>query len=328
MKGGPDGDIDPRAVEVEAMSWVLRLYAADMSDADTDEMLRWRAQHPAHAVALSNAVKLRRRIAGAWDAMDREDAARAAVPPLRRAPPRIGRRAFMGGALAASVGAVALVRPPLGLWPSLAELRSDYRTGTGERRTVEVAQGIKIELNTRTSVARRPDAKALRLELVEGEIAVDAAHRSLAVAIQTGAGEVIAERARFGVRLVEAGTCVTCMAGDVLIRDRQQRAATIAAGEQLTFDGETRPTARRVDVESAEAWRRGLLVFYDEPLGNVVREINRYRPGRIVLTNEKLAALPISGTFQVARLDRAVAQLKLVSRAEATNLPGGIVLLG
>ena len=324
----PDDSSDRRAVEREALSWVFRLHMGDMSEEDTDAMLQWRARNPVHAQALSDAVKLRQRLVGAAGAIVREDAASMHQTPIRSAQPRMARRAFVGGALAASIGAVALVRPPLGLWPSLAELGADYRTGTGERRTVALARGVTIELNTRTSIERREDPRALRVALIEGEIAVDASHPSMAVAVQTDAGEVLAQDARFAVRLVDVGTCVTCMDGRIAVLDRRRRSASVAAGEQLTFDGRSDPATERVNVENAQAWRRGLLVFNGEPLEDVVREINRYRPGRIILTNDKLAAFPVSGTFQLARLDRAVAQIQQVAGAGATKLPGGVVLLG
>lgn len=323
----PDDSLDRQAAAREALFWVFRLRSGEMTEDDTAALLQWRARHPAHAQALSDAVKLRRRLADAAVAIAEEK--RDATGPARnRRPILLGRRAFVGGALAASVGAVALVRPPLGLWPSLAEFGADYRTRTGERRTVELAQGVTVELNTRTSIARRGDPQDVRFELVEGEIAVEATHPAHAVAIQTGAGQVLASRARFNVRLIDAGTCVTCVMGSLSVLDRRAHAVTLTAGEQLTFDGRTEPVVVRVDLAGAEAWRRGLLVFNDRPLSEVISEINRYRSGRIILTNAALASFPITGTFQLARLDRAVAQIQQVAGAGATSLPGGVVLLG
>ena len=74
----------------------------------------------------------------------------------------VGRRATMsrrallagGGALAASVAAYAVMKPPLDLWPSFDELRADYRTATGEQRRVTVAD-VDVRLNTQTSIASR-----------------------------------------------------------------------------------------------------------------------------------------------------------------------------
>ena len=48
------------------------------------------------------------------------------------------------------------LKPPLGLWPSLSELGADYRTGTGEQRTIAFAGDVQIALNTQTSLTIRP----------------------------------------------------------------------------------------------------------------------------------------------------------------------------
>ena len=64
---------------------------------------------------------------------------------------------------------MAEMRPPLDLWPSLADLASDYRTGTGERRNVDIG-GVSVELNTRSSLNVLPvDGSIRRFELVAGE---------------------------------------------------------------------------------------------------------------------------------------------------------------
>src|SRR5262249_58154354 len=97
--------------------------------------------------------------------------------PLRQARRgHIGRRAFMGGAIAASAAAAYVaIRPPLELWPSLSELAADYRTAPGEQRSIVLAGGASVELNTRTSIVLRPSTEATeRIELISGETAVAA----------------------------------------------------------------------------------------------------------------------------------------------------------
>ena len=53
---------------------------------------------------------------------------------------------------------------------------ADYRTGTGERRTVTLADGSELTLNTRTSVDVSMDPTRRLLVLREGEILVQTAH--------------------------------------------------------------------------------------------------------------------------------------------------------
>lgn len=241
----------------------------------------------------------------------------------------MARRGFLvgGGAVAASVAAAAVVRPPLGLWPSLADLRADYRTKTGERRTIALAQGLSVELNTRTSLARRGGEGAWRLALISGEVAVDAQGLAEPVAVMTGEGAAMATRGRFAVRLEGGETCVTCFAGQVAVTDAQGRRAALDEGGRIILGRAGAGRVDRVDVAQAEAWRRGELVFMGQPLREVVDEINRYRPGKIMLAKASLGGIPVNAVFRINGLDRAVTQISEVANATVTSLPGGVVLL-
>ena len=53
-----------------------------------------------------------------------------------------------------------------------------------------------------------------------------------------------------------------------------------------------------VDVEKQVSWRTGRLIFSDEPLGDVVEELNRHSDRKIVLADPTLADLRVSGVFR------------------------------
>ena len=52
-----------------------------------------------------------------------------------------------------------------------------------------------------------------------------------------------------------------------------------------------------VDSEAQLAWRQGWLNYYKASLAEVVQDLGRYYPGRIVLLNDQLAARRVSGSF-------------------------------
>jgi transmembrane sensor len=70
-----------------------------------------------------------------------------------------------------------------------------------------------------------------------------------------------------------------------------------------------------------------VVVFNQTPLPEAVAEINRYRPGRVVLMGQGLAARRISGRFRVGALDEALVQMQQLYRLDARHV-GGLVLLG
>lgn len=324
--------LDAQAMIVAARDWLDRVCAREATAEDEAAMLRWRALSADHAQALTDAMRLRGRMLAARDSL-REDPAMQGLLGVRAASGEAGgglrpsRRAFIGGALAAAAAGAMVVEPPFGLWPSLAELRANYRTGTGERRTVQVAQGLTVELNTRTALDRRPDDEAYRLSLVSGEVAVDARHPLRPAVIEAGAGAARARNGHFGVRLEPEGACVTCFAGEVVVTGRRRPPMRLAAGQQVVIGGDRVGAVTRVDPDAADAWRRGELVFADRPLKEVVKEINRYRPGRIILANSRLGGITVNAVFRLDSLDRAVSQIRAVSQASVTSLPGGVIVL-
>ncbi|MFX8868155.1 hypothetical protein ABTM84_19475, partial [Acinetobacter baumannii] len=65
-----------------------------------------------------------------------------------------------------------------------------------------------------------------------------------------------------------------------------------------------------IDLAQATAWQSGMLTFDNRPLKEVVDEINRYRPGRIIITNAELGRRIVNGSFRQDQLGAFVAQVQ------------------
>jgi len=307
-----------------AFEWVVLLKSGEATVADAEALQRWRRQDPGHEAAFAEAVRLWGSLGAVARELLKEE--RAANPPPRRARP-LGRRAFLGGAIAASAAGYMIFRPPLGLWPSLAELSADYRTAKGEVRHVALAQDISLDLNTQTSIAIRSTQQEPRIELISGEATITtklAAARPLVVI--AGDVRITATEANFNARCIDGKVAVTCVDGEIEVA-QGQRSVRLKRGMQVNYstDGLAAPIA--VDAGRATAWHSGLLIFDHEPLARVIDEINRYRRGKIIVTDSALAGRLVSGTFHVDRLDDVIAQVQQAFGAQVTTLPGGIVLL-
>ncbi|PHV37162.1 FecR domain-containing protein [Janthinobacterium sp. BJB304] len=309
---------DDTAIGREAAAWWARLRADDFTQADADALRAWCARSPAHARAW-------RELRQVWQALDPALTRAAAAPPRANVlafPLRPGRRAFLGGALAAGVAVLAL-RPPLGAWPSLQELGADYRTGTGEQRQLALSQQMTVQMNTQTRIdVRAPES----IELLGGEAEILASGARQPVSVVAGAGRLLAQSARFNVRHTGDAVCVTCLAGAVEVV-WQQRRQTLDAGQQLVYDDGGAQAATTAPKGEASAWRTGALSFAGKPLSQVVDEINRYRPGRVLLRNPELGRRLVRMRFSIRQMDGALAMIRDLTGVEMISLPGGIVLL-
>ncbi|WP_243397791.1 FecR family protein [Herbaspirillum robiniae] len=308
----------------EAQAWVVRLDSGGATADDARAFRAWCAQSREHANAFTQARGVWQQMSPAARQLMQGDARRRAS---RRPLASTGRRAFLGGAVAASVAYLAW-RPPLGWWPSVGELAADYHTATGEQRTLALADGVQLQLNTQTRVnVPAPGAgREAAVELLQGEAQIAAA-ASQRVIVRAGGGEVAGQGASFNVRHTDGTVCVTCLRGRITVA-RAGRDATLESGQQLVYGERGISAAQPVDATAVMAWRRRLLVFHQVPLGEVVAEVNRYRTGRLILGNEALAQTRVQASISLDRLDDVVALIRDVYGASVTRLPGGIVLFG
>ena len=103
--------------------------------------------------------------------------------------------------------------------------------------------------------------------------------------------------------------------------------AKVLAGGQSLVPLLSMRLAAPADSNAVLAWRRGLLLFNDTPLAQVVEELNRYRPGRIFLQSEELGMRRVQAQFSIDKLDVALALIRDLYGARLTYLPGNLVLL-
>ena len=312
----------------QATAWLLLLTSGNATAADAEALRRWRRQSPAHREAYAEAKLFWQTLGPAATQVAQRTDTAAQLPAA--SPPLLGRRAFFGAALAASAMAVAYVgsKPPLGLWPSVAELRADYRTGTGEQRQVALTDGVSLILNTQTSIGvRQLSSQSRAIELIAGEAAFTTAAGDTPIDIFAASGRTSPGAARFEMRRDGEMVQVTCLEGFVEVTCCG-RSATVPPGQRLVYNERGVQMPASVDLAVATAWQQGQLIFRHERLVRVVEEVNRYRPGRIVLLDRGLGERDVVATFHLSRIDEAVDHLARAFGARLRALPGGVVLLG
>lgn len=303
----------------EANAWVRRITSGHATTDDALALRHWCARSPAHAAAFSAASQF-------WEAFG--SAGQSLITDERAADARsrsrgIGRRAFVGGALAASAAGVLLVRPPLDLWPSFSELKADFRTGAGEQRQIAGADGLSIAMNARTSISITDGD----VELIAGEASfVTHDDRTKRFNVVAGGGKTSALNARFDIRHAGSVIRVTCLADEIEV-DHLGRTIVLGSRQQVSYSTDAIEKVVSIDPDVVSAWQRGWMIFTMTPLSDVIDELNRYRSGRIILINASLANSPVSAQFKIDRPDDALAQIELGFGVRRRTLPGGLILL-
>lgn len=322
-------------IERDALGWVLRVASGKAGASDLEKAMRWASRSKARKAAFTDAYRvwkmlgdidpdsLRQHVSSCHDT---PNASRVNMGqrPRRTA---LGRRQLFGSALvvsAASVG-VAVIDPPFGLWPSWREAEADYRTRTGQQRQILLSDNIKIEMNTRTSLDI--SSQGSQLELISGEIMVSASRQMGEPFVVTAAGgRIVADNATFNARYTEGKVCVTCVTGTIRIHDGNAVLA-VPKGYQAAYAHSGGTSVSAANTAIVTAWQNGVVVFESTPISDVVEEINRYRPGRVIIANEALGRRRLNASFPVGSMDEALEAIQQIYGARAVTLPGGIVVL-
>ncbi|SEQ91389.1 FecR domain-containing protein [Pseudomonas soli] len=281
-----------RRLAREAAQWLALQDAGGLSAEQRDSLSRWRERSAAHEALWQKAEALRERFS--------QVPAPLAATCLDRPDP--DRRRLLGQALA--VGTLV----PLG-WLGYRQLpvdswRADLRTATGERRGLTLPDGSRLQLNTASAVNLDFSLGRQQVQLVAGEIAVDSAG---SLQVQTRQGLLRAGGASFCVRLGGRGCTVSVSRGQVDLQPLSGPGARVDAGQRALLGASGIGALQPFDAQ-LPGWQQGLLLANNQRLGELLRELRRYRPG-LLRWDPALERLAVTGTFQLDDTDRILALL-------------------
>lgn len=282
---------EAREVARAAARW-LAMMESGGDDFDCAALKRWRDSSAHHEAAWQKAQRLRQRFAGVPTSLGMATLDRPALP----------RRAVLKRAL----GVAALV--PTAWWLGrelpLEVWRADLHTATGEQRRWSLADGSALQLNTDSALDL--DLKARRLVLVQGEMALNV-QGPAPLAIQAPFGLISVSRSEVCVRLNERSCRVSVLSGSVQLQPLRGPMLTLKEGEQVNLLVSGAGPVGAFDVAQL-GWRDGVLVAQNQPLGDFLRELGRYRPG-LLRWDPALESLRVTGSFRLENTDRILALL-------------------
>lgn len=309
----------------EAATWFARLGQKRVSTADIHDFFEWR-KDPDNARAYARVEK-------AWNTSqalaEDPDIAALTAEALGQSPPRVQAR-HMVSRLWKPIAAGAMALAALGLVSVWTLNRPhSYATGVGEQRTLRLADGSRVILDTDSRVDIRLRANRRSVTLVSGqaffEVEGDPARPFVVTAGET---TVTAVGTRFDVRRLGQGAKVTLIEGrvDVGTSSASKPAWSLTPGQQVVT-ARRRPEVRSVDAARETSWTAGRLIFAATPIGEAVAEVSRYSDRRIELKDTGIAQIPVSGAFDTGDTDAFIAALSDLYGVTASTSPDGVIIL-
>ncbi len=305
-----------KAAEEQAALWAARLDGSTLSTADRVALDAWLAAHPGHRTLLSAycqfSTDLEQQLPLIEGIKEQSAGARKKTTPAQPHP-------WLRWPMMASVALSAAAAVVLVFWLARPQVES-LTSPVGQRQSVTLADGTRVELNAHTSLLVELGAKERHVRLADGEaffsVSKDPARPFI---IETPGGSVRVTGTQFNVRAeTDAPLEVTVLEGSVQVRPSENGVGrdapySLHAGDRLTAG----PTGIEVHaltpagLNDALSWRQGQIVFDGVTLHEVLSRFARYH-GRGISASPEVAALRVGGRYSLDDLDGFFAALEQV----------------
>lgn len=305
----------------EAVAWVIRLQNNGITQEERRAFEVWQAQSPQHAL-------IYRTVSTVWESPELTAAAAVvaeARPSWLESKPTFSLRWLV--LTAACLVFVVLLVDHLDI---RTRWQADYQTGTGERRTVELPDRSIATLNTRSAIALSFDGLARRIRLLKGEMLLNVQHDSeRPFLVESPDITVRAVGTAFVVRTDSGGDRITVLEGAVEVESKAKTDVPVAvtAGSQIRTEQQHLGRPQAVDVATASSWTRGRLVVQDVPFAQVLADLQRYHSGTIILMNQQVGRIKVTGTYNVDDPVGALALLLQTVPLSTISLADRLVIL-
>ena len=246
------------------------------------------------------------------------------------------RRLLRGGGLGLLTAALLFIA----FDPSLT---ADYSAPVGKIERIALPNGVHAQLDSGTAMSWSETEAESRVRLHEGVVVFETtADAERDFVVEVGALEVrpigtvfaVSARDPVGDPLEDSTGSSTDGSGwSALVESGQVRVTQSHSGASQVIGPNEAASVQRasgqltraaIDVERTLAWRNGILDFKNASLTEVVRTLERYRPGRILLLNEEAAQQRFDGVLALDDIDEA---LRIVAESSGLELLGTWPLL-
>lgn len=226
-----------------------------------------------------------------------------------------------------------------GVWVGWTYWRS---VGTGEylttprgaTRTVELPDGTTLQLDSSTLVERRYSSGRREVVLTEGQLALDVPPDAQAREFHVVAGDVRLRltEGQLSVRHTRGGldagmVRVEVAQGQVWVAPPGAGRVTLEPGQQVVAGPGRLGAVAPLPAEAYAVWRRGQVEFANAPLAQALDEFERYGPTNVIIRDNAVAQMPVSGRYAVSDAQGFTASLPQQLDVHLNRTEAGIEIL-
>ncbi len=308
-----------KQLDEQAAEWFVILRSSSLSGKDKQAFKAWCGQSTDHQKAYDEYEQFWQSTQALEDDNDMLGAYEEILARRRAAYGGWRRGALWAVPIAALVLFVVVSGLLTSLWPG-GEV---YDTGVGEQRTVMLADGTTVKLNTNTHLSVSYSSASRHIELVRGQAFFNVARdEGRPFSVHYGDTSVLALGTQFDVYQKPGALQVTIVEGKISVSKspeglgskKEEKLLAAASGDrvvqQIVSAQGGLSDVSKTKVNAVMAWQDQKLIFDDKPLPEALAEVNRYSRRKIRLGDDKLTSLRLSGVFQVSQQDLVVDMIR------------------
>lgn len=316
------------AISEAAIEWMVELRSGKVGAAERAAFEQWLLKDSRHRQAwlrLGGALEATFGATSAGRATTAGPRAPAVQATLQKADGLPDRRRMLRGALGvAGLGlGSAWLAERCGMLP---DWRADLHTATRERRSFELADGSRLQLDARSSADVRFSAGLRLIHLRQGQLlATVQAGVSAPFVVRSPHGSMQALGSRIMMKLADERTFALALKGEAALTTGSDARLSqlLSQGQSAWFDGRAFSELRRQTLpDAAAAWERGEIHAYDQPLGEVLASLRPYRRG-LIRVSPGAAQLRVTGVFALDDTDAALESLAQTLPIDVHRHSGG-----
>jgi transmembrane sensor len=250
-----------------------------------------------------------------------------------RPTPAPNRKAFVF--FRAAAAALAISALGAGVWFSIPRQAPSvtYATSIGGHESIMLSDGSRIELNTDSAIRLADSAHARNIWLEKGEAYLQVTHdaaRPLTVFV--GNRRIVDLGTKFVVRRGNDRLEVAVLEGRVSLDSpdaaAHARATVLKQGETAVASANGVAVHRKTPRELSNelAWRRGVIVFDNTPLGQAAEQVSRYNTVKVTVADATIARLPVTGTVSATDPKEFLRMARVVFGLHAEKTAGKYVI--
>jgi len=321
-------------IDREAASWLTRLDRGELTQAERKGLRQWLAESSKHAEALNEMASMWRDMDFLLNDLSEVQSKRTNLSEVFTIKPRL---------IAIAASLLIAVFGVFGANYFFSVERMVYYTDIGSQMTQEFSDGSSALLNTNSVIEIEYSRSKRIVRLMRGEAFFDVAHdSSRPFIVYVGDQAVRAVGTAFVVKIESENIQVTVTEGKVQLSKREevvsnntvassQEVILINKGEWVNLDGKSNnPKPQSLEQDEFErqlSWSSGQLVFDNERLEDVIKEISRYIPNKIVIEGDNLKNVRVSGRFSLGDAEALLEAIEVSLDLDATAIEGRQILL-